>query len=514
MKLLSAAAFTLLVSNISVAGGSNIRGTAGLEKEMDMQHHSRVLGLMNVGEDAASPFDTPSNVRGYSRGNGKSDNSAKGNVNGNGKNEDPMPAFLSDDELPPGLVANPSLAVGVGFKTGKKPRGQKIPGFASGKTAVIRGMDNKPIILDIDASERINVYHPDEYALSNDGTYVTENETGEKIPLSVFFTTDHKDGFEVLYSLDEHGNLATARVTPKAAEGGDGPRSEEAFEVEMEQKGTVQNFQVLEGYDILVGYMDDDVDLAAARTLDVDEADQVGEENVETVDEGDGWNNQTRRLQRTDAATAYGRTCSAWDFLTVKIATDRKFRNRYSDHRSRAQAIFAEAQQIYWKESCVWIYMLSYESTVGNSNWITPNGAHIDTRTAGSSINSGCNNYGLLDIFQETVRAKRTPGREDAWHLFTGANMWDAAGCAYVNRCSDPRAYYGVNEMTWTTNLRYQAVEFAHELGHNLGLNHLGGTWGRWVMEPRVNFAPYDLHPSYADYVRNKVVFSSSCGWY
>lgn len=183
--------------------------------------------------------------------------------------------------------------------------------------------------------------------------------------------------------------------------------------------------------------------------------------------------------------------------------------------RSRAQAVFAEAQQIYWKESCVWIYMYGYESTVGNSNYITTNGQHLDTRLA-NGANSGCSNYGMLDIFQETMNAKRSGAYRDAWHLFTGARMVDGSnvGCAYRDRCQSRYSGYGVNWITFTTNLRLQAVLFAHELGHNLGLRHLGVRYGKWVMEPSVNLAPYDLEPNNAVAVRNKVVYSSSCGWY
>jgi hypothetical protein len=71
-----------------------------------------------------------------------------------------------------------------------------------------------------------------------------------------------------------------------------------------------------------------------------------------------------------------------------------------------------------------------------------------------------------------------------------------------------------VNGVAFTTNLRLQAVMFAHELGHNLGLNHLSTTGGYYVMEPAVNFAPYGFSPTNEVAVRDKVVYNSNCGWY
>jgi hypothetical protein len=65
--------------------------------------------------------------------------------------------------------------------------------------------------------------------------------------------------------------------------------------------------------------------------------------------------------------------------------------------------------------------------------------------------------------------------------------------------------------MAYSTNLRMQAVLFAHELGHNLGLPHLGTQDGKWVMEPSVNSAPWDFTDTNAADIRNSVVFGG-CG--
>ena len=482
---------------------------------MKLQGHDGDYTNGGQGSVIFDAFDMSPTRQGNDKDNDKGNGNSNGNGNGKGKGKedgDFMPEFLSYNNLPQGLLNNPSQAVGVDLKAGKVLRGQKTPNLTGKKKATIRGLDDKPIKLDLATAERINVYHPNQYTVSRDGSYVTENETGKEIQLNVFYASDHKNQFDVLYSLNEYGYLTDARVSPKVS--GDGPGRKDDVEMELHKnKGKIQNFQRLDNTNILVGYMDEDVDMTNAPSLgDVDIPKEDSE--MEEGEEGNTRRNR-RRTQATSTATRFGKTCTSWDWLDVRIATDKKFKDKYSDHTSKAQAVFAEAAEIYWKESCVWLYMWHYESTVGNPNWITPNGQHLDTRLSGSTTHSGCNGYGVLDIFGETARANQPNVYRDAWHLFSGANFsGNTIGCAALNVCKSVSSGYGVNQITFSTSLRLQAVLFAHELGHNLGLSHLSSTPGNWVMEPSINFAPWDLTNNNAKNVRNKVVESSACGWY
>jgi len=407
-------------------------------------------------------------------------------LGGNG-NGDGAPEFITD--VPPGLVNNPSET----------------------KKAIIRGLDNKPIQLDIDKADRLNIFHPDKFTPSQDGTYVISNENGEVFKLNAFYISDEKNGVDITFALDEDDRLMNVRVTPKV-------KAER--EPTPEQAQRTQNFQHLENTDLLVGYSDDDMELSTEVIGDGDKT--GGENDIELPDdlseifdappEGSG-----RRMQQTNTAYAYGVTCTRWDYLTVRIVTDKKFKERYPDHKSRAQAIFAEAQEIYWKESCVWLYMYGYENSDGNSLWNWGSGWNLDNILGyyGSNLDCGCNSdYGALDWFERIVKRNQYNEYRDAWHLFSGAPFSGSCiGCAYTNVCQSKEAGFGANEITFTTNLRKQAVLFAHELGHNLGLSHLGSTDGYWVMEPAINSAPWDLTNSNAAVVENRVVFSSSCGW-
>ena len=134
MKLLSSAFFLLFPSNVSLAFGSSIRGSAGSEKEqgkheldrnIDVRNESCVINLINrvcmgASNESSQLFilciTTKMQWKGKSGKGGKASDDDNGNIdqnrNGSGK-KGGVPDFLSDDELPPWLVDNPSQAMGV-----------------------------------------------------------------------------------------------------------------------------------------------------------------------------------------------------------------------------------------------------------------------------------------------------------------------------------------------------------------------------------------------------------------
>ena len=152
---------------------------------MKLQGHDGDYTNGGQGSVIFDAFDMSPTSQGNDKDNDKGNGNSNGNGNGNGKGKgkedgDFMPEFLSYNNLPQGLLNNPSQAVGVDLKAGKVLRGQKTPNLTGKKKATIRGLDDKPIKLDLATAERFNVYHPNQYTVSRDGSYVTENETEKK----------------------------------------------------------------------------------------------------------------------------------------------------------------------------------------------------------------------------------------------------------------------------------------------------------------------------------------------
>mmetsp|Transcript_11492 Transcript_11492/g.19101 ORF Transcript_11492/g.19101 Transcript_11492/m.19101 type:complete len:117 (-) Transcript_11492:959-1309(-) len=82
---------------------------------------------------------------------------------------------------------------------------------------------------------------------------------------------------------------------------------------------------------------------------------------------------------------------------------------------------------------------------------------------------SSCSGSGYLDEFQNFWRNNRQNVARDVAHMFTGIDLAGSTiGCAYIGVCGNTNSGYGVDQITFTTNLQVEAVLFAHELGHNL----------------------------------------------
>ena len=97
----------------------------------------------------------------------------------------------------------------------------------------------------------------------------------------------------------------------------------------------------------------------------------------------------------------------------------------------------------------------------------------VDTQISGCA--GTCNDYGLLDQFQEFWTSDREDVIRDTAHLFIGTPLdCDSSclvGCAYSNVVCR-KFGYGVEHLTYTDSIDIRATLFAHELGHNAGASH------------------------------------------
>ena len=129
--------------------------------------------------------------------------------------------------------------------------------------------------------------------------------------------------------MDDYGYIANVRITPRVSEDGSGGEDDDDMEVEMDREGKIQNFQRLDNTDVLVGYMDEDIDLTNAPALGEVE-DYIEEEGTEVEEDGGNDPFHRRRMQARGSARAFGRTCTSWDFLSVRIVTDKKIQGQIS----------------------------------------------------------------------------------------------------------------------------------------------------------------------------------------
>ena len=91
-------------------------------------------------------------------------------------------------------------------------------------------------------------------------------------------------------------------------------------------------------------------------------------------------------------------------------------------------------------------------------------------------------------------------------HLFTGTAFHDGPiGCSGIGSLCRGVAY-GVNSMIYHSDPNYQAVLYAHELGHNLGATHTNAD--NYVMSARVGRADYGWDSTNYNIIRNFLYYA------
>lgn len=352
--------------------------------------------------------------------------------------------FLKWEDLPPGLQDNPGHAINVLFKEGRKPAAQMVDA-----DQFIFDLDGE--VIDLNTLTPQNIFSADHYELSEDGTYVTDIETGEPVQIEVFGS-----GFNhakvIIATKDEDGLFNDIRIHKEGRPG--------------------QSFK--KTGEIYLGYSDDDVDtdklneIFEMKDLIVPD-DPNGGRNGKGNDNGNRKPFQERKRglvwQNYFQSNSY--CASGHDVVFVAITLDKAFYDALGT--GAAQSIFYEAQYRYWLSGCAYIYVSHWEV-----EWWANNYGNL----------SGCNGYGSLQRFQ--VAKQSSTVFRDAWHLFSGVDFADGSviGCAYTGGACRGNGY-GSNHMTFTNDLNMQGTLFAHELGHNLGAPHSANGGG--IMGGRIN---------------------------
>jgi len=102
------------------------------------------------------------------------------------------------------------------------------------------------------------------------------------------------------------------------------------------------------------------------------------------------------------------------------------------------------------------------------NSWSDPYRGAVDT-------NKVCvDDYDILKAFKNFWNENRKEVRRDTAHLFYGRDLEGTTiGCAYVGTLCKNSYGYGVNQLTYSGDLNQRASVFAHELAHNIGLEHV-----------------------------------------
>jgi len=94
-----------------------------------------------------------------------------------------------------------------------------------------------------------------------------------------------------------------------------------------------------------------------------------------------------------------------------------------------------------------------------------------------------------LNDFKDYWNLNRAEVNRTVAHLFTAYHMSSTTvGIGFLGVACNKKYAYSVNEVTWSDNLDLRAGLVAHELGHNMGAEHVENTGcGKNVMESTIN---------------------------
>mmetsp|Transcript_31726 Transcript_31726/g.48645 ORF Transcript_31726/g.48645 Transcript_31726/m.48645 type:complete len:526 (+) Transcript_31726:182-1759(+) len=342
---------------------------------------------------------------------------------------------------------------------------------------------------------RINLYSPFQFELSEDESFVTDKE-GNTFNLNIWRGNCEDDLHTVDFTKSDDDKIIYINV---ASPHGDDTHYQ-AVEGETDVFYSYKDSMMLDEGDSNAQLLDDIRSTTIPSFLEVDDGDDEDHEKSYSSNKNVGnrflkpkltpsngaslrGGNKDRQLADTCSKDNFNR-CNCFKVITVQILYDAAFCSKYKGATiSNIQDIVLQASKMYEEDTCVRINIGSIKNVDDDDkvcgDWDKNSDGKKDLFSSmpRDSLCSNGNNW--ISAFTEFMRTdgddlKNESIQAGATHLFSGYPATSGAvGCAWIGGVCSGTYSYGIDLMDWTQNRRAQAAVFAHELGHNLGCQHV-----------------------------------------
>lgn len=194
-------------------------------------------------------------------------------------------------------------------------------------------------------------------------------------------------------------------------------------------------------------------------------------------------------------------SCPSYNVIEVAVSFDSTLcskRGGFSKAKAEVEKIVARASALYGSQGvCAKLKISHLEGFCSSSS--------DPYRRSVNSGNIGCGGEGVLDAYQDYWRRNKSGVHRDVSHLFFEQDVGNSIGCAYVGTLCSKDWGYGVNDISFSRDLNQWTAVFAHELGHNTGMNHISDSSRTNVMNDSIGSGVHTWSNSAVNHLRTNL---------
>jgi hypothetical protein len=179
--------------------------------------------------------------------------------------------------------------------------------------------------------------------------------------------------------------------------------------------------------------------------------------------------------------------CTYFKVVELAIVFDSEFCGEYgsfSAARNRIMAIVASASVYYERDMCVKLRLTNIASPDKSCGGLSTTFRNFPRQ---KTCGSGENFLSSFSTWMATNRDTMSIDPNAAVHLFSGYPTSGIIGCAWIGTLCWNKYDYGIEHMTFNSNIAIQGIVLAHELGHNLNAVHFNAPTLKHIMEAKLS---------------------------